>query len=139
MEEVTIAGKTYRTVGKMNCLKQFHVARRIAPALRGFTIALEKFKAAMKPGVKPTMLELVDGAQPLCEALSKIPDDDANYIVFECMNQIRRKDGDLWAKVRSESAADGTMQYDDIDLVVMMQLVNHVLMENLGGFFPTAP
>ena len=117
MADLTINGAEYVT-GKMNAIKQFHVTRRLMPVLGSLASANGK--------------DLVDMLPALAESIGKMPDEDAEYVLFACLDVARRKQSNGLAPVR---AANGGLMFDDIDLAAMMQISAAVLQENLGGFF----
>ncbi|MGX6999912.1 phage tail assembly chaperone [Caballeronia sp. KNU42] len=123
-EPVDIGGHLYR-VGHMDVRKQFHVARRIGPAMLGF------LGGSMLKGAK-----LSDMIGPVVDALSKMSDEDSDYVLDQCLAVVTRaQNGGEWARVIAPS---GGLMFQDIDLAQMLKLAQAVLKENLRGFFPTA-
>lgn len=126
--ETEINGQQYRT-GKLNAIQQFHVARRLAPALWAMGAAaagaeltdLSDAGALMKLG-------------PVAEALAKMSDADTEYILKTCMSVVARQQGQGWAAVQAQNGS--ALMFEDIDLPVMMRLTFVVVQENLGNFFP---
>lgn len=156
MEEFQVANYTYRA-GRLDAFKQFHVQRRLAPALLALTAGAAEQLAVMDQklgqtsppadgadGADPSKAEQLDsiidpaifGAmakimRPVAEALGSMKDEDVNFILNTCLAAVERKDGNGWQRVMTR----GTLQYADIDAAVMMQLTMRVIQENLGGFF----
>lgn len=119
MADLTLSGAEYQT-GKLNAMKQFHVARRLAPVLGAMAgmVASDPVKAFA----------------PFAEAIAGMSDEDADYVLFACLDVTRRKQTTGWAPIRSGAG----LMFDDIDLPVMVQIAAAVLQENLGGFFGEA-
>ncbi|MGI4812802.1 MAG: phage tail assembly chaperone [Janthinobacterium lividum] len=123
-EKVEVGGNLYR-IGRMDVRKQFHVARRIGPAMLGF------LGGSM---VKGAQLSTMIG--PVVDALSKMSDEDSDYVIDRCLAVVARaQNGGEWARV---TAPDGGLMFQDIDLPQMLKLAQAVLAENLRGFFPIA-
>lgn len=112
--EQTIDGETYRT-GQLNAKEQFHVARRLAPIVASFS----------NQGSSGFI-----GA--LAMAVSKLPDDDIDYVMRVTMKTVTRKVADRWANVWN-LAADQP-QFSDMNASTLLQLVIAVVQDNLGSF-----
>jgi hypothetical protein len=124
MTELAIEDKTYRT-GKLDAKTQFHIVRRLLPLVSSIgTLSADR-------------LDMTNMVTAFADAISKLSDEDCDYVLAKALSVCQRKEGQAWAPVWNRSA--DRMQYDDIDLVVMMQLTVAVLQENLGGFFPALP
>lgn len=123
--ETQINGNTYR-IGKLDARTQFHVARRLAPLLAGIG------KTLNQPKNKD---DLFSTFGPLADALSRMSDEDTDYVLDKCLSVTQRAQGNQFAPVM---ASNGRMMFDDIDLPAMMQLAVAVIRENIGGFFPAA-
>lgn len=122
-------GKNYR-IGKMNALAQFHVARRLLPALATAGIGLAQLKELS--GVE----DLVPLLAPISEVVSKMSDSDANYIIFTCLQVVSREEVTEPGKPgRFAPVVSGNqLMYMDIDMMQMLRLAAEVVKENLGGF-----
>jgi len=73
---------------------------------------------------------------PLTMAISKLSDDDANYVLFGLLASVQRKiDGGGWGNVSVEKS----LMYEDIDMGVMLQLAVASFKENLAGFIDALP
>jgi hypothetical protein len=116
--EKELNGVTY-SIEKLNAFEQLHIARRLAPMLASLAGAEDE-----------------GGALPaIADTLSKMSDDDVNYIVNNCLKACKRKqEGKGYAKVM----VSGALMFADIDLTAMLALVQAVVEENLGSFFPTS-
>lgn len=118
--EFKIGENTYRA-GKMNAMKQFHVARRIAPVV-GSLVALTRGA--------PAMDEIL---QPIAEAIAKLSDGDCEYVLGACLSAVQRQSGQGWAAVWDSRV--GRLMFEDIDLPAMIQIATRVLQDNLAPFF----
>jgi len=123
-EPIEIGGNSYR-IGQMDVRKQFHVARRLAPLLPGL--------GAMKSADKGDLIESVG---PIAEILSKMSDEDVNYIIDACLAVCARSQG-ASAPARVVNNA-GQLMFQDITMPQMIQLAVAVIQGNMSGFFPGA-
>jgi len=130
MLEFDVDGHHYRA-RKMNAFQQFHVARRLAPLISEM---LQMGDALRAMGEDPKKLIV-----PFADALSRVSDDDCNYVLGVCLSMVQRMQGGngagiAWADAWSERAH--RVMFEDIDnLQPMMEIVVNVLMDNLQGFF----
>jgi hypothetical protein len=142
MKEVEIDGSKYR-IGKLDAKKQFHLARRLLPLLGQVGKSAKELPASdINPDSNQTVeekdksvgdvLNIVAG--PIAEAIAKIPDDEADYIIDTCLAVVYREQGNGWPPVVSKG---GRIMFEDIagNMTVMLRLAFAVLQENLGGFF----
>ena len=123
--EFEIAGQTYRA-GKLNAKQQLHVSRRLAPLF-----------AAMAPALKPGVSLADMPVEPLAEALAGLPDAAVDYVVDTCLSVVQRQQGPAWQFVWNKQAQ--AMQFADIEMPAMLQIVAQVIMENLRGFTAALP
>jgi hypothetical protein len=124
--ETTLNGKQYR-IGKLSAMKQFHVARRVAPALTGLVSAFG--------GATADQADFAKALGPLVDAVAKMPDADAEYVLGTCLSVVSRQtDPTTWAPVWRDQ-----MVFDDIDLKTMVQLAAKVIQDNLGNTFGALP
>jgi len=132
VSEVTVKGRTYRT-GRLNAWKQFHIARRLAPLLSGLATAIIDGKMSLEDGKDLTPAQLTAMVGPVSEALSKMAEADADYVIDACLSVAQRKqEGDSWAPVKGRG---GAIQFDDMDMGDLVQITVETVAENLGGFF----
>lgn len=124
MNEFEVDGQTYRS-GKMNARTQFHVLRRVAPAVAQLTaFSTGQGGAAALPA--------------LVDAISKLSDEATDYVLDQCLAVVERKQGDAgWHKVLPAglSIAQGRLQFADIDMMAMLQIVSYVLRDNYQALF----
>lgn len=131
--EAEIKGAKYRS-GRLTPFVQAAVVRRLLPCLVGLGTAVKEMK--LKVGDIEQMDDLatiVNAFGPIASAISKMSDDDFNFVLNACMDVTTRLDGEKWARIR---AVGGGFMYEDIDLSVMMQITYKTLAENLGNFLP---
>lgn len=125
MTKIEVNGHWY-AIGKMGALTQFHVSRRIAPILAQLGISIH----TLQTGMDKDLTDFVPVLGPVTEMLSKMSDDDANYILFTCLGVVTRQQGEKFASV----SAGTNLMFDDIDMPTMLRLVVEVVRDNLGGF-----
>lgn len=127
MNEFKIKGHTYRA-NKICAMDQLHLVRRLAPAVVG-VVGLAGVKDIKALG--PAMLLSKIG--PFLDALGRMSDDDVEFVTDMCLSVIERQVGADrgWQKVGGSRA----LQYEDIDLAVMLRLAFEAGKENLAGFF----
>lgn len=122
--EFETEGRTYR-VNKIDARSQFHIVRRLAPVLGQVAPAVHGGKGGM------------DALPALADAIAKLSDEDADYVLFGLLKVISRKQdqGLGWGPV-----ATGTMlMYEDITMPVMLKLAWQALSHNMSGFFAALP
>lgn len=135
--EIEVSGSTYR-IDQIPAMQQFHIARRLAPALWALGEAAKNVaETTDKKGEEESSeLDSLLAMKPVAEAIAEMNDADAEYVVSKCMDAVYRKETTGWMKVQNRP---GVYQYSDIDLPVMMQLVTNVIKANLGNFFNALP
>jgi hypothetical protein len=123
--EFEIKGQTYKAT-KMDARAQFHIVRRLAPVL-----------GELAPAAASGKVQGLDALPPLANAIAKLTDADADYCLFGLLAVISRKQpqGMGWSPV----CTTNLMMYDDIDMVVMLQLAWKALEFNMSGFFAALP
>lgn len=120
-----IGANSYR-ITKMTAMSQFHVSRRLGPILATMGISLQ----TLSGGFKPDVMDFAAVLGPATAVMAKMTDEDANYIIFNCLSVVTRKQGDGWAAVSTDSG----LMFDDIEMPEMIRLVVDVLHFNLGNF-----
>lgn len=127
MTELDIGGHKYR-IGKLNAFAQFHLARRLAPALWALG-------SGMLMQVKTDAFD-VAAIGPLVEAISKMSNADSEHVLHACLGVCHRQSGTGWQIMYTEG---GGLMFQDIDLSVLMQLTTAAIRENLGNFLDALP
>ena len=148
--ETTINGADYQ-IRKLTPFQQFHVARRLAPALWALgTAAADAISTAKTPAADVTtsahgeapahapLSGMLAAFGPVAEAFAKMSNEDTEYILSTCLAVCFRRSGNGWAAI-APSGSGGMMAFDDINLPVMMQLAMEVIKANLGNFFDALP
>lgn len=120
-----VGGNSYR-IGKMNALSQFHVSRRLGPILATMGVSLQ----TLSGGFKPDLMDFAAVLGPATAMMAKMTDEDTNYIIFNCLSVVARKQGEGWANICS----DGGLMFEDIEMPDLIRLVVDVLHHNLGNF-----
>jgi hypothetical protein len=129
IKQETVEGHVY-SIGKLDTIKQFHVARRLTPILAALGSSMRG--AILSGNGEAQMAEVFSLASgPLSEVLAKMGDAESEYILFTCLGVVFRQEQNVWAPV----TAGKMMAYRDISLRAMMDLVVLVVQENLGNFF----
>lgn len=142
--ELELAGQTYN-IGTLDTMKQFHVARRLGPAIWALLIsALGSVRQVAPEGGDTTIKDVfnkLNDAQfknvfagaigPLVGILSSMDDETSEFVIKTCLGVVTRQQGQGWAPVQSK---EGHFMFSDIDMTVMMQLVFATIRENLQNF-----
>lgn len=130
--ELDIGGHKYR-IGKLNAFAQFHLARRLAPALW----AMGSGMVANLKGVDASPDTFALGAMgPLVEVISKMSNEDSEHVLHACLGVCHRQSGTGWQIMYTEG---GGLMFQDIDLGALMQLTTAAIQENLGNFLDALP
>lgn len=121
--EFELEGRTYRA-NKIDARTQFHIVRRLAPVLGEIAPALQG-----KGGL--------DALPPLANAVAKLTDSDADYVIFGLLKAVVRKQdqGLGWGPV----ATGEQLMYDDITMPLMLKLAWQSFSFNMSGFFAVLP
>lgn len=135
--DVTVGGQTYR-VGRLDAMKQFHVARKLAPVITSLGGSSTMAVKAIKNGENPGDFEMVL-LKPVMDALASMPEADCEFILGTCLAAVQRKSegGTGWTPIWN--AAAKRLQFEDIGVTGMLEITAAVLRSNLGNFFPAAP
>lgn len=123
--DITIKGEEYR-IGKLDGFTQFHVARRLAPALWALASA-----TGGKPVKDLDTAKAVLAVAPVADVIAHMSDADSNYVLNACLNVCKRKQKEGWQVVLG---APGRFMFEDIDMPVMVQLTVSVVRLNLSNF-----
>lgn len=157
--EFEVNGKLYR-VGKLDAIKQLHLARKIGPIVAKIApqfigvanserpqpngdnqIEAEAEIPQEGPVPLPGATSLTDTIkliEPVLDALADMKDEDVNYITRLCLSVTKRQEGpNAWMSPWNANA--GRFQFDDIDMNVLVQICLNVIQENIGGFLAANP
>ena len=127
MIEFEIGGVQYRA-STMDARRQFHVARRLSSVLSPSADAINGVKGS------DSKAAFVAAVNSFVDAVSKLPDDQLDYVIDACLDTVSRKDGSQWSPIRR----GGAMMYD-LDLYTQGAIVYHVVRGALDGFFASLP
>src|SRR3954454_7791875 len=114
MAEFRIGDHQYRTRGKMNARAQFHVARRLAPAVSQLATLAPPLQSAAEGG---DGLAVEMFARPLTDALAKMSDTDCDYVLDHCLGIVQRLQGgngaatQVWSDIWNARAS--RLQFED--------------------------
>lgn len=130
--EFEIKGVQYRTA-KLSVFDQLKVSRKLLPVLAGMLADFQGIKAAAEGG---DVYKAMETALPkIADSLAGMSEEDTNAIIFPCLSVVSRQTGKGWSPVM----AQGTLMFDDIDLMSMLQMVGRVVGDSLGNFLPALP
>lgn len=116
-------------IGRISPLKQFHLVRRLMPLLAKSTDGIMALQAG-KPQAPTDFARML---APMVDELARMPDEEAEYIIFTCLSVVRRDTGGSgFAPVLT---SDNALMYQDMSMEVMLKLVVEVVKVNLAGFF----
>lgn len=133
-----ISGLEFK-LNKVDAFKQFHIVRRIGPLLTDLLTAMQSIG-----GVKVDNLTEVQKlehfaklAEPLMLGLSKLSDNDSEYVLFRLLASVEvfQPEFKSWARIATDSAVImGTLE-----LPMLLQIAGRALVYNLSGFFALIP
>lgn len=127
MNELTLGDRVYR-IGKLNAMQQFHLVRRLGPVLVVAGVTLDM----LRKGMKIDLGDIVAMAGPVMDIMSKMPDDEAEYLVFLCLGCCQIKQGNAFAPMMTPDGKK--LMFADIEMPEMLRVVIEVLKDNLGNF-----
>ena len=117
-------GRTY-LIGKLNARQQFDVSRRLGI----MSMLLEQEVAE----------DHVEGARFIgglaAGYLANVPQQDMDFILNTCLATVRTIRDPGGKPVPVMNLATGLMQFDDIDMPTMLELIDLVIQDNLSPFF----
>ncbi len=125
-------------ISKVDAFKQFHIARRLGPILTDLLPRMQKIAAAAKLAKaddKNGFSELVEIGVPVINGLSKLSDEDADYVLHGLLSAVQMEQGPAFVKVY----ANGVLMIQDLPLNQMLQLAAQAFAHNLGDFFGALP
>lgn len=135
----TIDGIDYQ-VHSIDAVKQFHLSRKLAPImarpiiqLLPLVMRLLSEEELSEEEKKSIPLHLQAAVPDFAEAIAALSEDDANYIIFTCLDYCWRKQDTGWAKVRKA----GALMFADLSMLALIRLVVETIKANLGDVFTT--
>ncbi len=136
--EFSIGGRDFKLC-KIDAFKQFHIVRRIGPLLSDLLPAMkdaEKLKNLDALSESEKLDQIAKFAGPIMNGLSKLPDADADLVLFGLLASVEVKQAaGNWTKIASNSM----LMIQDMELPVLLQLAGRAFLFNLSGFFGVLP
>ena len=129
-------GRKYQ-LSKVNAFKQFHIVRRLSPILGDLVAVAPEMQKAKADGENANVEQLSKIAAPIMNGLSKLSDQDSEYVLFGLLNavEVQQEPAGNWAKV----CIDKNLMIQNLDLPTMMNLAGRAFMFNLESFFSALP
>ncbi|MCX5516235.1 hypothetical protein C3941_19795 [Kaistia algarum] len=129
MAEFEVGGIAYKS-RKMDAFQQFHVARKLTPAVAPFMQSLAPMLAA-GAGLGD---DLVGAMMPLMQAIAAMPAEDCDFVIQSCLAVVDRQQsgGAGWSPVFNRDAK--RMMFEDIDMPQMLAITVRVIQDNVGSF-----
>lgn len=134
MDEFSIGDHTYKVTGRLNAFKQLYVVKRLAPALGELLPLLTSYLQRAESDAGRAEAAEVFG--PFATAVSKLQDEDLEYIITTCLSIVQRRlpGGTGWSAL----IVKGKLIQEDLSLPEMLQLTWKVIEANLLGFTAAA-
>lgn len=132
--EFTIGEHKYRS-RTLKGNKQFHISRRLAPVLTSFSDVLGHVQFDPVTN-KVTALDpeaALKAAEPLALVVARMDDEQWDYIIRECLKVCVRVQPD-GSVINCWNEQAGEPQFDDLDMMGLVQIVRYVVQESLGPF-----
>ena len=125
------AGSHRYTSAKIDTFKQLFVIKRLAPAMRDILTG-EVIALFMSEKKDRDALMMFGAFGSMAGAIGKMSDDDIQYLVDAALIVTKRfqKEG-VWSPIM----ANGVLAFQDITAAQILQITEHVLRDNLSGFF----
>jgi hypothetical protein len=117
-------------LGSLTAKKQLHVSRRVAPVLASALTNL----AGAPAGLTMDQI-LLTAARPIADTLSKMTDEDVDYVVDTCLAVCKRKATERGGWVNVMNAAGG-IQFADMQMDALLALTAAVIEKDIMPFFP---
>ncbi|HIF6258333.1 hypothetical protein HB664_20495 [Enterobacter sp. DNB-S2] len=138
--ECNINGVEYRAA-KLNVFDQLKVTRKLLPLLAGMMADFGSIRSLLPADGKVDSKNF-DELKPVFETLlpriadelASMKEEDTNAIIHPCLSVVARKNGTVWTPVFNS----GELMFDDINLLIMLQLVARVVADSLGNFLPVS-
>lgn len=130
--EFEIKGINYRTA-KLDVFQQLKVSRKLLPVFAGLVSEFGTLKAQAVAGNNSAVAESV--LPKIADTVAALPDEDVNAVIYPCLSVVSRQNGKVWSPVFTQDV----LMFDDIDLLVMLQLVARVVADSLGNFLKEIP
>jgi hypothetical protein len=137
--EVEIEGQRY-LCQKISARAQLQIARRLAPVLEGLVPLFHHLnRGNLMPSANgdgalvPGPIDPYEIVASMLKTMAKMPDEDVDYVMNNCLAAVRFQSGDRWAPLMAPGG--GLMlRVVEEDLSTHLRLVWEVLAENLTNF-----
>ena len=130
MSTFTLKGIEY-DLGRIDAITQFHLQRRIMPIMAALGISITEMIKRHEGREDAADAEMLEMMSPAMQVISKMTDEEVNYVLHNSLAAVSRIDGGKRQKI----FVAGRFMYQDIEMRDMIQLTVAVLKENLGDFF----
>ncbi|HEY1847062.1 MAG TPA: hypothetical protein VGH05_19695 [Buttiauxella sp.] len=130
--EITIKEMNYR-IGKLGVFEQLKVSRKLLPVLAGMVADFRRLQTARVEEEGSSALESL--LPKIARTLSDLSEEDCQAIIFPCLSVVARQHMKGWVPVFSQ----GSLAFDDVDLLTLLQLVARVVADSLGNFLQELP
>ncbi|MGH3056399.1 MAG: phage tail assembly chaperone [Gaiellaceae bacterium] len=128
MHEIQPGEDTFE-IGDLDVIKAFHVARRVAP----IQVAIGMSVAELVRSTQDVSDDMV-GEKMMAsgmEVVSKMSDEDVDYVIHTCLTVVKKKVGDRWAMMQ----VGGKLMFKDTSMQTMVRLVIETIRGNVQDFF----
>lgn len=133
--EFSFNNNEYRMT-RMDAMSSFHVSRKLAPVLTSMGSTVFSVLRARDEGKDDAALdEVMMVAGPVADVLSKMSNEDVEYVIRTCMQSVRRKAMDKYAPMVSST---GAFMFQDMTMPEMIRLTVEVVRLSLSDFFGMA-
>lgn len=133
LAETTIGGRKY-FAGQLLPIQQFHIARKLAPVLGGLTKVLPGLQSLDGEDTLAALAKL--DLDCLAAPLAQMSEADAEFVLFGLLACVTRDQG---AGMGSAPVVrQGSLMFDDIHLLALMQLAGLAFKANLAPFLRAA-
>jgi len=147
--DVTIGAHTY-TVQKLDVMRQFHVARRLAPAVwalsrsagdvlrealpEGTPFSLQSITAGLRSLEDGALMgAVIKAAGPLVDVFAHMSNEDSEFIINECLSVCTRDTG---SGHQVAYVPGSGIMFHDMQLPDILKLVLAAIQFNLANFTP---
>lgn len=125
MKTIEIGSVEYQ-IGQLDAMKQFHVSRRIAPIQVAMGVSISELLGSGKNDDEA----MLGATSEVMKLIAKMSDEETEYVLATCLEVVKRKEGEGWAKVYVSKRFMYPIPMQD-----MVRLAIEVMKENLSGFF----
>lgn len=138
MTEFELGGRKFK-VGKLNTFKQFHIVRRLGPILVDLLPALKEIAKTTKAKSNKSEDEIFEEVAvfltPMITGLSKLSDEDSEFVLHGLLSCVECQFSNSWAKV----SVNDMLMVQDLELPALLQIAARAFMANISNFFALLP